>query len=129
MIKRTRQKGLMLIVAVVFMSLITMAVIILSASVLDLATQSFIERLRVQRTNLLVSAETWLQHNTAHFADKQPGYTLELDTSTLNISNSSCTISLTEHTDKFTALLITANMDHGRKQFSKDRIVKIELKK
>ena len=129
MIKRTRQKGLMLIIAVVFMSLIAMAVIILSASVMDLATQSFIERLRAQRTNLLISAETWLQNNPAHFTDKQPGYTLALDTNTLNIPNSSCTISLTEHTDKSAVLLITANIDHGRKQFSKDRQVKLELKK
>ena len=129
MIKRTRQKGMMLIVAVVFMSLITMAIVILSASVMDMATQSFIERLRVQRTNLMVSAEIWLQNNTAHFVDKQPGYTLELDINTLNIPNSSCTISLTEHADKFAVLLITANIDHGRKQFSKDHLVKVEFLK
>lgn len=128
MINRGRQKGLMLIVAIVFMSLISMAVIVLSASVMDLATQTFIERLRVQRTNLLVSAEVWLANNTDHFAGKEPGYTLELDTNALDVPNSSCTVTLTEHADRFAVLQITAQIDHGNKQFTKDRQVKIELK-
>lgn len=128
MITRTRQKGLMLIVAIVFMSLIGMAVIILSASVIDLATQTFIERLRAQRTNLLVSAEVWLQNNTSHFLDKQPGYSLQLDTNALDIPNSSCTVSLERHADEFVVMLITAKIDHGHKQFTKDREVKVELK-
>lgn len=128
MINRRRQKGLMLIVVIVFMSLIGMAVIVLSASVMDLTTQTFIERLRVQRANLLVSAEVWLQNNTTHFVDKQPGYTLQLDVNSLEIPNSSCNISLKEHADGFAVMLITAKINHGQKQFSKDREVKIKLK-
>ena len=129
MTKRTRPKGIMLIVAIMFMSLIGMAVFILSASVLDLATQTFIERLRVQRTNLLISAETWLQNNTTHFTDKQPGYTLQLGTDTLDIANSSCTLTVKDRSDEFAVLLITAQIEHGHRQFSKDHEVKIELLK
>lgn len=128
MINRRRQKGLMLIVAIVFMSLISMAVIVLSASVMDLATQTFLERIRVQRTNLLVSAEVWLRNNTNHFADKEPGYRLELDTNALEVSNSSCTVAITDRTEDSAVMLITAQIDHGHKQFTKDRQVKIELK-
>jgi hypothetical protein len=128
MIKRRRQKGIMLIVAIVFMSLISIAVIILSASVLDLTTQTFVERVRVQRANLLISAEVWLQSNTKHFIDKQPGYSLQLDTNALDIPNSSCTVTLTESADNSAVILITAQIDHGQKQFTKDRQVKIELK-
>jgi Tfp pilus assembly protein PilX len=128
MINRRRQKGMMLIVAVIFMSLISIAVIILSASVVDISTQTFIERIRVQRANLLLSAEVWLQNNTSHFIGKQPGYSFQLDTNALDIPNSSCTVTLTEHTDDSAIMLITAQIDHGQKQFTKNIAVKIELK-
>ncbi len=101
---------------------------ILSASSVNISRQTFLERLDAQRTNILVSAEVWLQNNTIHFGDKQPGYTLELDTDTLNIPNSSCTITLTEHTNDSAIILITAQILHGQKQFTKNNEVKIELK-
>ena len=115
----TRKNGFTIMLAVIFIAIISMTIIMLTQGTLDLSTQTFLQNKKAQRADIFASAQTWTEANLDHFTDKQPGYQIALPTDSLNIPNSSCTLTLKEITQTQAVITINTQISHGRKTFDK----------
>ncbi|MCF7954904.1 MAG: hypothetical protein K9M75_03785 [Phycisphaerae bacterium] len=90
-----RQKGFVLFVVIIFMTVLGVALAVLGSHLKNLAYETTTERLKVYNDNLVTSSMAWANRNVKQLAEKTIGQTIELDVSELSINGGRAAITVT----------------------------------
>jgi len=109
-----RQKGFVLFVVIIFMTVLGLALAILTSHLKNLAYETTTERLKVYNDNIVSSSMAWANHNAKQLAKKTAGQTIDLDVSELSINGGRATITVTAIEGGKIKINLTAECSRGR---------------
>lgn len=109
-----RQKGFVLFVVIIFMTVLGLALAILASHLKNLSYETTTERLKVYNENLVTSSMAWANRNAKQLAEKTAGETIDLDVSELSINGGRAAITVTAIEGDEIKINLKAECSRGR---------------
>jgi len=109
-----RQKGFVLFVVIILMTVLGLVLAILASHLKNLAYETTTERLMVYNDNLIASSMAWANRNAKQLAKKSAGQTIDLDISELSINGGRAAITVTAIEGDKIKINLTAQCSRGR---------------
>ena len=118
--RRVKQNGFILIIVVFILSLVGLAMILLSSSSTIMAFGSSTAALEANCQNIMVSSMTWAEQNRERLLQLGQDATVQLDISSLGISRSACQIAVKKIEDRGLEIEITVSCIQGKRRLVRD---------
>ena len=118
--KTVKKNGFILIIVILFMSLISLALLILSSTSRTMAFETRTLSLEAYNRNLLSSGLAWAKHNAQNLARRASDTTIQLDVSRFKIPTASCALAVNNARDHQLEVEIKARSMQGRRQLKQN---------
>ncbi|MCP4612398.1 MAG: hypothetical protein GY845_27185 [Planctomycetes bacterium] len=125
--KKTRQKGIALVLVIVALAIIGLEMHILSSGANTMLYQSNRAYLEASKRNLITSGQAWAKQNIRNNNIDTFEKTVELNIAKLNIKDSSLTVTITVPTNKEPQAQINVSCSRSRQTFKSNEIYQIKL--
>jgi Tfp pilus assembly protein PilV len=112
--RKTRQKGFVLILVIVAIAVITVQMSVLADIANTMQFQSNAAYLKACQRNLLASGLTWTRENTRIKSDEIFDKTIQLDVSKMNIRDSALNVTIRRTSDSQAEVQIDTSCSRGR---------------
>ena len=118
--KRANNKGFVMLYVVMILSLIGLAMVLLSYSSKIMAFESSTAYLEASSRNLMLSGFVWANHNMGRLSQAGDNG-IELDISGLKIPRSSCGLNILKAESSNIEIEVMVSCVHGRRQLERSR--------
>jgi Tfp pilus assembly protein PilX len=118
-----RQKGFVLFVVIILMTVLGLVLAILASHLKNLAYETTTERLKVYNS----SSMAWANHNAKQLAKKTAGQTIDLDVSELSINGGRAAITVTAIEGDKIKINLTAECSRGRVKLKRTRNATLKI--
>ncbi|MBW7992708.1 MAG: hypothetical protein FVQ84_22190 [Planctomycetes bacterium] len=125
--KKTRQKGFVLVLVITAMAIIGLEMHVLSSGANTMLYQSNRAYLEASKRNLITSGQAWAKQNIRNNSIDTFEKTVELDINKLNIKDSSLTVTISVPTNKEPQAQINVSCSRSRQTFKSDDKYQIRL--
>jgi hypothetical protein len=118
--KRTRHKGFILLYVVMILSLIGLAMVLLSYSSKIMAFESTTAYLEASSRNLTLSGVAWANHNRERLSQAGDDV-IQLDTGELKITRSLCNMNIIKADESDVEIEVIVSCGRGRRELESSR--------